>query len=138
MRTGNVLAGGLSLLLSLAPAMAASPPLEIELNKLEPVDNACRAYLVFRNGSESSFASFRLDLMLFGHDGVITRRLAVEAAPLGPGRTSVKLFDIQGLACGDVGQVLLNDVMACRDASGERTDCTALVRLSSKSVEFNK
>ncbi len=142
LRVKNLLAGCVGLLAtagsSIGFALAAAPPLEIQLNKLEPVENACRAYLVFRNGSDSSFVSFRLDLMLFGRDGVIARRLAVEAAPLTPGKTSVKLFDIQGLACSDVSQVLLNDVMGCRDATGERNDCASLIQLSSKSVEFNK
>jgi hypothetical protein len=115
-----------------ANAAATTPTLEIELNKLESVEGACRAYLVFRNTTEANFASLRLDLVLFGKDGVIARRLAVEAAPLAAGKTSVKLFDVQGLACGDVGQMLLNDVVACKDATGERSDCAGLVKPMSK------
>jgi hypothetical protein len=122
-----------------ATAAAATPTLEIELNKLEPVEGACRAYLVFRNTTEANFASLRLDLVLFGKDGVIARRLAVEAAPLAAGKTSVKLFDVQGLACGDVGQVLLNDIVACRDATGDRNDCANLVKPVSKTgATFSK
>jgi hypothetical protein len=113
------------------PLLAATP-VTIELNKLETVESACRAYLVFRNATQSSFSAFRLDLVLFGKDGVISRRLAVEAAPLAPGRTSVKLFDIQGVGCGDISQVLLNDIVACKDASGDRTDCMGSVDLVSK------
>ena len=129
---------GLALSLAGGPLMAATP-VTIELNKLETVENACRAYLVFRNTTQSSFSAFRLDLVLFGKDGVISRRLAVEAAPLAPGRTSVKLFDIQGVGCGDIGQVLLNDVVACKDASGDRTDCIGIVELVSKSpAAFSK
>ncbi len=128
----------LGLCLAGGPSLAATP-VTIELNKLESVENACRAYLVFRNTTQSSFSAFRLDLVLFGKDGVISRRLAVEAAPLAPGRTSVKLFDIQGVGCGDIGQVLLNDVVACKDASGDRTDCIGIVDLVSKTpASFNK
>jgi len=105
-----------------APALAEGA-LEIELNKLESVEGACRSYMVFRNGTEIAYQSLRLDLVLFGKDGVIMRRLALEAAPLAPGKTTVKLFDVQGIACGDIAQVLLNDVTACRDASGARSDC---------------
>jgi hypothetical protein len=122
-----------------ATASAATPQLEIELNKLEAVDGACRAYLVFRNTTEATFSSLRLDLVLFGKDGVIARRLAVEAAPLAAGKTSVKLFDVQGLTCGDVGQMLLNDIVACKDATGDRADCAALVKpLSKTGATFTK
>jgi hypothetical protein len=130
MRFVPSLAFGACLLAS--SAALAEGALEVELNKLEPVENACRAYLVFRNGTDIAYTSLRLDLVLFGKDGVIARRLALEAAPLAPGKTTVKLFDVQGVACGDIGQVLLNDVTACRDASGDRNDCAPLVKPSSK------
>lgn len=113
-------------------AAAASPGVEIELNKLEPVDGACRAYMIFRNQSESNFASYRLDLVLFGKDGVLAKRIVVEAAPLAATKTTLKQFDIQGLSCPDLGQVLLNDVTACRDQGGERAECAAAVKLHSK------
>lgn len=121
---GVFLAGGV--------AAAATPSVEIELNKLEPVEGACRAYMVFRNTSDSSYASFRLDLVLFGKDGVLAKRLVVEAAPLVAAKTTLKQFDIQGLSCPDLGQVLLNDVTVCRDQGGERADCAAAVKLHSK------
>ena len=120
-------------------AAAAPSAVEIELNKLEPVDGACRAYMIFRNQSESNFASYRLDLVMFGKDGVLAKRIVVEAAPLPATKTSLKQFDIQGLACPDLGQVLLNDVTACRDQGGEKADCAATVKLQSKGdVQFVK
>lgn len=120
-------------------AAAAPSTVEIELNKLEPVDGACRAYMVFRNQSDSTFASYRLDLVMFGKDGVLAKRIVVEAAPLAASKTSLKQFDIQGLACPDLGQVLLNDVTACRDQVGEKPDCAAAVKLQSKGdVQFVK
>jgi len=121
---GAVLAAG--------SAVAAPGLVEIELNKLEAVEGACRTYMIFRNQTESSFASYRLDLVLFGKDGVLAKRLVVEAAPLAASKTTLKQFDIQGMACPDLGQVLLNDVTVCRDQGGERTDCTAAVKLLTK------
>lgn len=97
--------------------------LSIQLNKLEPEADTCRAYIVLENGSGISFETLRLDLVLFDNNGVIARRLAVDAAPLPAGKTSVRVFGIGNLACSDIGRVLLNDILACRDASGERTDC---------------
>lgn len=121
---------GIVLLLSVlgvfAPAAGLAQGAEsvnIQLNKLEPDGDACRAYIVLENRAEQSFDALRLDLVMFDTDGVIARRLAVDAAPLAAGRTSVRVFGISGLACEDIGRVLLNDVMNCADADGEIPNC---------------
>src|SRR3546814_153356 len=50
---------------------AAQDLVRIELNKLENTDSgACRAYLLFENKTESAFAALKLDLVMFGPDGV--------------------------------------------------------------------
>ncbi|MDH3280141.1 MAG: Tat pathway signal sequence domain protein [Gammaproteobacteria bacterium] len=128
--------------LATAPTLALGQDLSgltVELNKLEEAENACRAYLVFENRSESAFSSLKLDLVMFGADGIITRRLAVEGGPLPAGKTSVKLFEISGLACSGISRILLNDVISCRDDSGEHDDCVERVTTSSRNeVSFFK
>src|SRR3546814_7646809 len=61
-----------------------APHLAIELNKLETVGEgpACRVYLVFQNTTPQDFEKLRLDLVVFGTDGVVAKRLSVDAAPL--------------------------------------------------------
>ena len=108
--------------------------LRVELNKLEPMDSACRAYLLFENRTSGDFSSLKLDLVMFNPEGIINRRLAVEGGPLPAGKTSVKLFDIQGVACDSVDRVLLNGVLACSDAQGDRSDCLALIETGSRST----
>ncbi len=118
---------------------AADAGLRIELNKLEQVDEACRAYLLFENGTENAFRSLKLDLVMFGQDGVITKRLAVEGGPLAKGKTSVKLFEISGLSCDSIARVLLNDVIDCQDVNGDIDDCVGAIATSSKNeVDFFK
>lgn len=107
--------------------------LRLELNKLEPMESACRAYLLFENRTASAFSSLKLDLVMFNPEGVINRRLAVEGGPLPAGKTSVKLFDINDVACSSVDRVLLNGVLSCSDAEGERSDCLALIETASRS-----
>jgi len=126
-------------LVGLPAALAAADGVSIELNKLEPNGGACRAHLVLENGTGSAFETLKLDLVMFDTEGVVARRLAVETASLPAGKTSLKVFDIDGLACEAVGRVLLNDVMACADASGARDDCLALVTPSARgTVAFIK
>ena len=126
----------LSLLFGVLPAAAeeAEAQVRVELNKLEEMQGACRAYLLFENATESAFDALKLDLVMFGPDGVVAKRLAVEGAPLPVGKTSVKLFDIKGLDCTEIGQILLNDLIACRDAQGERSDCGKLLAPSSRAA----
>lgn len=104
----------------------------LELNKLETVKSACRAYLVVQNHTASALTALKLDLVMFGSDGVIERRLAVETAPLAAGKTAVRLFDMEGTACAGISRVLLNDVLACRDADGDRGECLSEIRTFSR------
>lgn len=115
------------------PAPAASPgAVAIELNKLEPNGEACRAYLVLKNGSARAFQSLKLDLVMFDSDGVVAKRLAVQAAPLPSGKTSLKVFDITGHGCGAIGSILLNDVLACEPAAEAGGDCLGLIAASAR------
>lgn len=118
-----------------APALAADA-VSIELNRLEQRDGACRVSLVVGNPGDTAFDSLKLDLVFFDRQGVISRRLAVEAGPLRAAKTTVKLFDASETPCDGVGRLLLNDVTAC----GGEADCLAAVKISSrvKDVEFVK
>jgi hypothetical protein len=112
--------------------MAAGQEIKVELNKLEPQESACRAYLIFDNSAGPAVEALQLDLILFDPDGVISRRLAVDTAPLRAAKTTVKLFDIPDLACGDIHRILINEVLECRDATGVQTDCIERLSLSSR------
>ncbi len=114
-------------------AGAADGAVTVELNKLEDNGQACRAYLVVQNETQAGFQALNLDLVMFDTDGIIANRLAVDAAPLPVGKTSLKVFDIDGLPCPRIGRLLLNDVIACVDDGGERTGCLSLVETGSRS-----
>lgn len=116
-----------------AAQSASSSGLTVELNKLEPYDKGCRAYVVINNTSDSGYQSVKLDLVLFQPDGVIARRFAVDLAPLKAAKKSVKLFDIENLACDKISSVLVNDVMECKSEQGPVADCLAKMTLSSVS-----
>jgi len=104
----------------------------VELNKLQPVKDACRAFLVTQNLTDTQFDSLQLDVVMFDDNGIVAKRLVVDIAPLSPGKTSLKVFDIDGLSCDKIGQLLLNNVVKCQDANGPRQDCLSLVRVSSR------
>lgn len=125
------------LLAVLGTATAATAEVRVELNKLEPHGGDCRAYLLLENASGAGFENLALDLVMFDGEGVVARRMAVETAPLPAGKTSLKAFDVDGLACAGIGRVLLNDVLECVDDAGPRGDCLALVSTAARgSVPF--
>jgi hypothetical protein len=138
-RSRRITAGTFAFILSLAlycwaTAGRAEPPksLGLELNKLEQQGGNCRAYLVIANPGAAAFSGFSLDLVLFDRSGTITRRLAVDIAPVRPEKTMVKVFDIPETACGAIGSILVNDVLHCRDASGDVAGCVDRVKTASK------
>lgn len=128
-----VLATGLTLL-CLRSATAVDGSIQVELNKLEPSDGGCRAYLVLENGSSDAYEVLKLDIVIFGTDGVVERRLAVQVAPLPAGKTSLKVFDVGGLPCERIGRLLLNDVLECADSSGAFDDCLHLLSTTTRAA----
>ncbi len=126
--------------------LAATPstPLSLELNKLAPLEGGtgCRAYFVIANPGTDTISELQLDLVLFGTDGIITGRVAVEVGPLPADKTVVRLFDLTGTKCDSIGHVLLNDVLSCRVESAppaappaagdtERAACLDRIKVSS-------
>jgi hypothetical protein len=121
-----------------SPAQAAAAT-SIELNKLETTDKGCRAYVVVNNQTDLNYQSFKIELVLFQTDGVIGRRFSVDLAPLRPRKRSVKLFDIDAMACNKIGSLLINDVMECKTDTGAADNCLQNLKTSTLSnVQLSK
>ncbi len=104
--------------------------LAVELNRLEPVDGACRFYLVLTSTLEADLAALQLDLVAFGTDRLILGRMAVDLAPVPGEKETVRLFDWPDLACDRIGRVLLNDAPACATAEGPVERCLRRIETS--------
>jgi len=126
------LAAALALPAPAAGAEGAPAAVAVELNKLEPNGEDCRAYLVVKNADDAAFDSLKLDLVMFDKAGVVAKRLAVQAAPLPAGKTSLKVFDIAGHDCAGIGSILLNDVLACEPAPQDGAGCLARIEASAR------
>ena len=128
--------------LAVVPAVAAaqSGTLTVELNKLEDGEGgACRAFFLFRNDTGATFAGFEMSLAVLDGGGVIDQLLSVDAAPLPVARTTLKLFEIPGIACGDISEVLLHDMPQCRPENADPLDCFAIMDLVSRTpARFDK
>ena len=118
-------------------AFATDEKVRIELNSVENADNRCRLNFVIENKSRVAIESMKLDLVAFGGDGAILRRLLTEMGPVRAAKTFVRTFVIDD-ECGQLGAILVNDVTAC--TPGEPGACLDGLVLSSrvKTLRFYK
>jgi hypothetical protein len=131
--------GGLTLLVAaltwLTPAVPGraqeAPSLGIELNKLEDSAEGCRSVFVFDNRTGHELNRFRVDLILFDPEGVYSKQLLLDMAPLHADKKTVTSFLLDGEPCKEVGSVLVNDVPWCANGSGNRVDCVKMLKVDS-------
>lgn len=115
------------------PAVAEPGHLLVELNKFEEIETGgCRAFFLFRNQTDMSFAGFEMSLAILDSDGVIDRLLAIDAAPLPVARTTLKLFEIPDTACSRISEILLHELTSCQPQNAEEMDCFAILDLNSR------
>ncbi len=128
------LAGGAAVAEETKGGEAQETPAQVvlELNRIQPLAEACRLYLLFRNKRPDAFERLTLDLVFFNREAIIDRRFTVEAGPLPAGKTSLKQLDVPDLSCQDLGSLLLNDISACSGAAGSDLGCIALVGLENR------
>jgi hypothetical protein len=132
---------GLATICAATPATAQeSPRISIELNRLEAQGNNCRVWMLLRNPGQEAVDPLRLDLLMFGKDGVIARRLALDVGPVPEQKTLARIFDLAGQSCDSIGSVLLNDVLACGPTPETRAACLPRLALASRvsGVSFDK
>ncbi|MBE9603446.1 Tat pathway signal protein [Acetobacteraceae bacterium H6797] len=142
----NAFAWGPQALAQQAPAAAQAEdelpgPISLELNRLEPQGAACRVWILLKNQGEAAVDPLRLDLLVFGKDGVIGRRLALDVGPVPGRKTLARIFDLSNQSCDGVGALLLNDVLLCGGADpAQRAACLPRLTTSSRAagVSFDK
>lgn len=125
-------------LLAAAPAGAAGtgdPPagVSIELSTAEDTEGACRLSFVIVNGLEADIASAVYEAVLFSGQGQVARMTLLDLQELPAGRPRVRQFRFEGLACGDIGRVLINGAHACTGAGLTPAACIVGLRLNSLS-----
>jgi hypothetical protein len=115
-------------------ALAAEEKFPVELNTIEPAESRCRLNFVIENKSDVAVESMKLDLVVFGSDsGILRRLLLTEMGPVRPLKTIVRAFAIDA-ECGQIASILVNEVNAC--APGNPNSCLDGLALSSRLKEL--
>jgi len=116
-----------------APAQAqedATPRLSLELNRVDPLDGACRLTFVAENGFDADLAALSLETVLIDTEGRVERLTLFDFGALPAGIPRVRQFDVPGLVCESLGRVLINGVSDCGGAEG----CGAALTLGSRTA----
>lgn len=125
--------------LGVTSAAAQTPRLLLELNKVESSNEGCQFHIVIRNNTGSDIEVLGADLVFFDQNGVMANRSNVSFGKVKSNKTLFRTFIFPNLNCGDVGQVLVNEVLQCQFARETQIDCLEVMDVSSRAdIEFFK
>ncbi len=120
-------------------AVAQAPRLFLELNKVESSSEGCQFHIVIRNQTGSDIEVLGADLVFFDQNGVMANRSNVSFGKVKSNKTLFRTFIFPNLNCGDVGQVLVNEVLQCQLARETQIDCLEVMDVTSRAdIEFFK
>ncbi len=103
------------------PASAQEGGVTLDLNRLDDSGGTCRLTFVADNAL-APLSSMVVETVLFDRAGRVAALMLFDFGALPMERRRVRQFDVAGLACADVTQVLVNGVSAC---SGDTVDAAA-------------
>jgi len=109
-----------------------APALGLELNALRQVEGACRLTFLAENGLGADLGALVLEAVLFTRDGTVERLTLFDFGALPAGRPRVRQFDLAGLACAGLGQVLVNGATECAGAGLAPGACIDALRLDTR------
>lgn len=128
-----VLATGALISLAATTLQASeSGGIEMELNRLQQMDAACRLIVVFTNRLDVAIDSLEVETVLFNTAGQVERFLLLKSQPLGPGKIRVHQYDLADTSCASTGSILVNDVVGCEGSGLDAATCLSKLNVSSR------
>lgn len=121
----------------IAAAQSENASLHLELNAVQDIGNACRLSFLARNETGDPIEQAVFETVIFDGSGGVVSLSLFDFRDLPADRPRVRQFDLPGMSCGSVGQVLINGASTCM-VSGAKSDvCHTALSISSRlSVEL--
>lgn len=118
--------------LTATPLMAEEPSLTLELNAVTEQASGCRVTFVATNRLAADLSALVVEAVIFTPDGLVDRLALLDFQTLPQTRPRVRQFDLPGLACDRIGQVLINAVGTCSGAGLAPDACAQAISVSSR------
>ncbi|MCV6577492.1 MAG: hypothetical protein OIF58_17345 [Cohaesibacter sp.] len=129
----------LSLAFVLMPLFGAahaqgSQSLDLELNNSVQHDGVCRLSFMVRNGLSVPVTDLGLEVVLLNKDGLAQDFMMLRTGELISGKRRIRQFDLPDIACGDIGEILINDVADCQGEDLTPASCLVKLKPSSRTA----
>lgn len=111
---------------------APAPALGLELNTVSEAEGACRLTFLAENALGTDLDALVIEAVLFTTQGTVDRLTLFDFGALPAGRPRVRQFDLGGLSCDALGQVLVNGATECAGAGLAPGACIEALRLSTR------
>ena len=114
------------------PLQAEAPKLSLELNAVADQDSGCRITFVATNTLGADISALVVEAVILTPDGLVDRLALLDFQTLPQARPRVRQFDLPGLPCDRIGQMLINAVGTCTGDGLPPDGCAAAMTLSSR------
>ncbi|MCX7559538.1 hypothetical protein OS190_08135 [Sulfitobacter sp. F26204] len=131
-----VFAAALSLGAAAALAQDVDQQLTVELNSVASAESGCLLTFMVTNSFTDAIDSAIFETVLFTTSGQVDRLTLFDFGNLPSGRPRVRQFQVDGLRCDDLGQVLINGASTCQVDGAESSHCAAPTLKTRTETEF--
>lgn len=97
----------------------------LELNAVKSTDSACTLTFLVINGHQSRIDKLVYEAVLFDASGQVDRLTLFDFGALPAAIPRVRLFSVPGIACEDLGKILINGANTCEAPGLEPSACEA-------------
>jgi hypothetical protein len=121
---------------AVANAQDAAPDkgLEVELNALAASQKGCLFTFVAANGLAQPVSKVSFEFVIFNDKGTVERLALFDFRELPAGKSKVRQFDVPGIKCETVKNLLINDAPVCEGEGIEAGRCMEGIVTRSKAT----
>lgn len=107
-----------------AAAQEAAPKgLDVELNALAASQKGCLFTFVAMNGFQQNVSKVSFEFVIFNDKGTVERLALLDFRDLPAGKSKVRQFDVPGIKCEAVKNLLINDAPVCEGEGLDKARC---------------
>lgn len=108
---------------AVAQEAAVSKGLDVELNALASSQKGCLFTFVAANGFAQNVSKVSFEFVIFNDKGTVERLALLDFRDLPAGKSKVRQFDVPGIKCEAVKNLLINDAPVCEGEGIEKAGC---------------